>query len=431
MAIDASAFHVIAVLAMLVMAALLSVLLFEPGLEYVVRDDLPPSDSHESRGIVSAVVDVAIMPAHSVDLLNGGKAFYAAELEAIHAAQRSIHIEAYIFRKSLIADRFLRALEARARDGVTVRLIVDAIGSAGTPDSYFEPLRAAGGHMAWYQPIRWSTLKRWNHRTHRELLVMDGEVGFIGGAGIFDWWDEDLNGERAWRDTMVRVNGPLASALQSAFLENWLESTGELLVAQEDFPSCRAILDRHDMRAANGLVVASAPSAGKATRARMLFQVLLASARSSIRIHSPYFLPDRGVIRELAAAVARGVRVQVIVPGSKNNHPIARRASRRRYLELLQGGVEIFEFQPVMMHAKLMVVDSIWSVVGSTNFDNRSFALNDEVNLALQDKGIAMEMERAFERDLSQSTKVDAASLHRPLGERLLAFAGSMLERHQ
>ncbi len=431
MFLDVSVFHILAVLALLVTAALLSVLLFEPGLEYVVRDALPPGDSHESRGIVSAVVDVAIMPAHSVDLLNGGSAFYAAELEAIRTARHSIHIEAYIFRRSPIADRFLRALEARAKEGITVRLIVDAIGSAGTPDNYFDTLRAAGGRMAWYQPIRWSTLKRWNHRTHRELLVMDGEVGFIGGAGIYDWWDEDLNGERAWRDTMVRVNGPLASALQSAFLENWLESTGELLVAQEDFPACRATQERIDEGAANGLVVASAPSAGKATRARMLFQVLLATARQSIRIHSPYFLPDRGVMRELTTAVARGVQVQVIVPGRKNNHPIARRASRRRYLELLRGGVEIFEYQPVMMHAKLMVVDSIWSVVGSTNFDNRSFALNDEVNLALQDNVIAMEMERAFESDLARSLKVDAASLHRSPVERLLAFAGSLLERHQ
>lgn len=431
MLLDVSVFHILAVLALLVTAALFSVLLFEPGLEYVVRDVLPPGDSHESRGIVSAVVDVAIMPAHSVDLLNGGSAFYAAELEAIRTARHSIHIEAYIFRRSPIADRFLRALEARAKEGITVRLIVDAIGSAGTRDNYFDPLRAAGGRMAWYQPIRWSTLKRWNHRTHRELLVMDGEVGFIGGAGIYDWWDEDLNGERAWRDTMVRVNGPLASALQSAFLENWLESTGELLVAQEDFPAGRAIQERPDEGAANGLVVASAPSAGKATRARILFQVLLATARQSIRIHSPYFLPDRGVIRELTAAVSRGVQVQVIVPGRNNNHPIARRASRRRYLELLRGGVEIFEYQPVMMHAKLMVVDSIWSVVGSTNFDNRSFALNDEVNLALQDEAIAMEMERVFERDLARSLKVDAALLHRPPGERLLAFAGSLLERHQ
>lgn len=184
--------------------------------------------------------------------------------------------------------------------------------------------------------------------------------------------------------------------------------------------------------AAHGLVVTSTPSAGRATRARILFQILLASARQSIRISSPYFLPDSSMLLELSAAVRRGVQVQVIVPGRLNNHPIARRASRRRYGHLLRAGVQLHEYQPAMMHAKIMVVDRVWSVVGSTNFDNRSFGLNDEVNLAVQDPCLAGLLEQAFENDLASSLVVtEGAWQRRSAWERLLAGAGSLLERHE
>jgi cardiolipin synthase len=263
------------------------------------------------------------------------------------------------------------------------------------------------------------------------LLVIDGATGFIGGAGVAAWWDNGGRGAAPWRDTMVCVHGPLASALQSSFAENWLESTGELLTTQHDFPFCRAAVEQ-TTQAAHGLVITSAPSAGKATRARMLFQLLLASARRSIRIASPYFLPDRSVLRELAAAVQRGVMVQIIVPGVLNNHPIARRASRRRYGALLRAGVQLHEYQPAMMHAKVMVVDHVWCVVGSTNFDNRSFGLNDEVNLAVQDPALAQRLDRAFESDLARcETVTEAAWRRRSAWERMLAGAGALLERHQ
>ena len=429
---DITAFHLLALAAIVVLVVLLSVVLFEPGLAYRIRGDLPACDSHQSRGLVAALVDSSIMQATEVEVLTGGQAFYPAELWAIAQARHSIHLEAYVFHRSAIADRFIAAMEARARAGVKVRLIIDAIGSLATPDACFAQLRRAGGEVAWYQPVRWHTLKRFNNRTHRELLVIDGVTGFIGGAGIAAWWD---NGGRAgvpWRDTMVCVHGPLASALQSSFAENWLESTGELLTTQQDFPFCRAPAEQPAQTAAHGLVVTSTPSAGRATRARMLFQLLLASARRSIRIASPYFLPDRSVLRELAAAVQRGVNVQIIVPGALNNHPIARRASRRRYGALLQAGVHLHEYQPAMMHAKVMVVDQVWSVVGSTNFDNRSFGLNDEVNLAVQDPSLAQRLERAFENDLARCLTVsEAAWSGRSTWERMLAGVGALLERHQ
>lgn len=429
---DITSFHLLALAAVVLLVALLSVVLFEPGLPYLICGDLPVCDSHESRGLVAALVDVPVMQAAVVEVLADGRSFYPAELRAINEARHSVHLEAYVFHRSQIADRFLAALEARARAGVKVRLVIDAIGSLATPDGYFSALRRAGGEIAWYQPVRWHTLKRFNNRTHRELLVIDGATGFVGGAGIAAWWDDGGRLGAPWRDTMVCVRGQLASALQSSFLENWLESTGELLTMQEDFPFCRADPKQPEPTDAYGLVVTSAPSVGKATRARMLFQVLLASARRSIRISSPYFLPDASVLRELAAAVRRGVDVQIIVPGVLNNHPIARRASRRRYGALLRAGVHLHEYQPAMMHAKIMVVDRVWSVVGSTNFDNRSFGLNDEVNLAVQDPSLAQRLERAFESDLLHCQAVSGAAWRRRSAwERVLAGAGSLLERHQ
>ena len=428
---DYSIFHFLALAAIVVLVALLSVVLFEPGLPYHIRGELPSCDSHESIGLVAALVDVAVLQAAVVEVLTDGHSFYPAELRAIEEARRSVHLEAYVFHRSPIADRFLAALEARARAGVKVRLIIDAIGSLMTPDSYFASLRKAGGVVAWYQPVRWFTLKRFNNRTHREMIVVDGATGFVGGAGVAAWWDDGGRLGAPWRDTMVCVRGPLASALQSSFVENWLESTGDLLTMQQDFPFCRGEIERPAPTHAHGLVVTSAPSAGKATRARILFQVLLASACRTIRISSPYFLPDRGILRELTAAVRRGVDVQIIVPGALNNHPIARRASRRRYGVLLRAGVRLHEYQPAMMHAKILVVDRVWSIVGSTNFDNRSFGLNDEVNLAVQDAALAQRLERDFQDDLARCEAVSEAAWRRSVWERILARAGALLERQQ
>lgn len=414
------------------LGALFLLVLFEPGLPYEIRTTLPPCQTHESLGLVAALVDVPILGRSRVDVLTDGAEFYDYELDAIRSAQRSVHLEAYVFHPCRIADRFVELLAERARAGLKVRIVVDAIGSMETPKRYFDPVRKAGGEMQWYQPVRWYTLKRFNNRTHRELLVVDGKMGFVGGAGIAAWWTEGARGGPPWRDTMVRVEGPLAAALQSSFVENWLESKGEILAEREDFPYCLAQDAEPAAGDTRGLVVTSAPSAGKATRARILFQVLLASARASIMINSPYFLPDASVIRELARAARRGASVEVIVPGSRNNHPIARRASRRRYGELLRAGVRLFEYQPAMMHAKVLIVDRVWCVVGSTNFDNRSFGLNDEVNLAVQDEAVAGRLERDFRADLSRCLEVTIEQWQRrSVGERVLAGLGALLERQQ
>jgi cardiolipin synthase len=230
---------------------------------------------------------------------------------------------------------------------------------------------------------------------------------------------------------MVRVHGPLATALQTCFTENWLESCGEVLADADDFPYASRVTDQA-LGDACGLVVISTPSAARATRARILFQVLLAAARKTIDIQSPYFLPDRGIMRELIDASKRGVKVRIMVPGRYNNHPLARLTSRRRYGELLAAGIGIHEFQPGMIHSKLLMVDEIWVVTGSTNFDNRSFGLNDEVNLAVRDSSLASRAKEQFMADLESCKAVTLeAWRRRSLGERLLAGFAAVLERQE
>jgi cardiolipin synthase len=312
-----------------------------------------------------------------------------------------------------------------------VRVVVDAIGSLLTPNRYFAALRAAGGRVMWYQPIRWYTFKRFNNRTHRELLIVDGKAGFIGGAGIADYWTASPGKGRPWRDTTVEITGELVAGLQTSFIENWLESSGEILSGEEDFPHATAV-SGEDAGRVTGLVVNSTPSAGRGTRARMLFQLFLSSARKSIHINSPYFVPDRSARAELARAAKRGVSVVVITPNALNNHPIARLASRRRYGELIAAGVQIHEYQPTMIHAKVLIVDGLWTILGSTNFDNRSFGLNDEVNAALRDEALASRMEADFAADLALSRRIDYEDwARRPIGERVLATLGIALERQE
>jgi cardiolipin synthase A/B len=401
--------------------------LFEPGLAYHIETQVTSPSSTAFLRLLAGVTGSAVEHARTVEVLTNGEAFYEAELAAIRAARRSVHIVAFIFHPGEIGDRFLAALTERAQAGVIVRVLVDAIGSFPTPDRYFATLRAAGGIVAWYQPVRWYTLKRFNNRTHREIIVVDAETGFVGGAGIASHWFAGNLRQPPWRDTMLRVTGGIVSGLQTAFAENWLEATGEILMDPQLFPAIR-----FPAEGVAGFVAIGTPSPARSSPARVLFQALLAAARETIDVNSPYFLPDRSARREMIAAVRRGVRVRVITPGRFNNHPIARLASRRRYGELLKAGVEIHEFQPGMIHAKIFVMDGLWSVVGSTNFDSRSFDLNDEVNLAVMDPAVAARLNVDFERDRALSERVTLVDWDkRGLGEKVLAMLGRILERQE
>jgi cardiolipin synthase len=379
---------------------------------------------------LSAIVNARPFAAGELEVLAGGERIYAAALQAIGAAQRSIHLEVYLFLRGRAGDEALKALTERARAGVAVRIVVDRIGSLMTPKRYFAGLAAAGGRVYWYQPVAWYTLKRFNNRTHRDILVVDGDVAFVGGVGVADFWLGPPGRGRPWRDTMVRIRGDLVKALQTSFAENWLEAAGEVLPEAEF-----ALLTPEEPRVVPperglAMVVNSTPSAGRATQARLLFQLLVASARESIKICSPYFLPDRSLMAELERAARRGVPVTILTPGKWNNHPITRLASRRRYGRLLEAGAAIHEYQPTMIHAKVFIVDGLWAVVGSTNFDNRSFGLNDEVNLAVLEKGFAARLEADFAADLEQARPITLAEWRRrPYAERLLALGARVLER--
>jgi cardiolipin synthase len=306
-------------------------------------------------------------------------------------------------------------------------MVLDTVGSFTTTAAYLQPLVAAGGRVGWYHPIRWHTLPRINNRTHRELVIVDGRVGFIGGSGFADQWLFTRGRRKRWRDTMFRVEGAAVRSLQATFVENWVESSGEILADPGYFPDCSCDGSAH------ALVVNSSPTTGLSTRARMLYQTLLASARESVCITTPYFLPDRSLRAELVRAIReRGVDVQVITPGRYSDQLLTRRSSRRLYGTLLEAGAQIFEYQPAMIHTKSLVVDGLWSVVGSTNLDNRSFGLNDEVNLAVRDEGLARRLLEDFSRDRAASRAISHREwLKRPLIERGHELLGWLLERQQ
>jgi cardiolipin synthase len=386
--------------------------LFGPQPKYSMKQDLDAAlDSEKFIQFLSVVTNGPRR--HSrLERLKNGTEFYPAEMEAIQRAKRAVNLEFYEFSRGEVSGRMLEALSERARAGVEVKLIVDAMGSFQTPDSYFDGLRAAGGQMCWYHPAKWDTWQHLNQRTHRKMMTVDGETGFIGGAGVADHWLMATKQGPAWRDTMFCVEGEVVAGLISTFCENWLEASGEIVSGQKQF----GFHERPE--GAQGFVVASTPQGG-GTQARILFQALINSARESIRITTPYFLPDRSARQALIAARQRGVKVQVLTAGPKIDHPFVLKLSRHSSRRLLRGGAEIFEYQPSMIHAKLMTVDHQWSVVGSTNFDHRSFALNDEVNLAVLDRNLAEVIEGDFDDDLKQSRALTLAMLgsHGPMDQ--------------
>ncbi|GAC1662013.1 MAG: hypothetical protein NVS9B15_25460 [Acidobacteriaceae bacterium] len=336
-------------------------------------------------------------------------------------------MEAYIFSKGKVADQFIQALAQTASRGVTVNVIVDAVGSFSTRKTYFKPLTDAGGRVEKYHPIGFKSLFRLNNRTHRELLIIDGNIGFIGGAGIADQWMYPTKKHPRWRDTMVRVKGDVVSSLQATFAENWSETRGEVLTGDEYWPG--------DENAGNtcAMVINGSPNVSQFTRARILFQALMASARDSICITTPYFLPDPSMIQELVKAVReRHVRVRILVPGEKSDHMLTRTSSRLLYSDVLRAGAEIYEYQRSMIHAKVLIVDQEWAILGSTNCDSRSFGLNDEVNLAAIGKDVAATLLRDFEADLALSKRITYDSWkNRGLSERMFEIMGWALRKQQ
>ena len=404
------------------------IVLLQPGPKYHLAQTPDGSvDSEEFLRQLEAITDTKLQRAGPIDVLTNGENFYEAELEAIHNAKNNVNLEAYIFHRGKIAQRFIDALAERARAGVQVRMVIDALGSFRTPKHYFQPLMDAGGRVEWYHPLRWNNWTRLNNRTHREMLVVDGAVGFIGGAGIDDQWLFPEHKQERWRDTVFRVRGEAVEGLQSVFLENWLNSSGEILVGSEYFP----VPSQNGN--ARALVIDSTPSFGGSTRAHVLYQALIRSARKSIYITTPYFLPDTSIRDEMVRAIQeRRVEIKIITPGRKSDHAMTRNSSRALYGDLLEAGAEIYEYRPTMIHAKIMIVDGLWAVVGSTNFDNRSFGINDEVNLAARESGLATRLSEDFRNDLAQGRRITFEEWKkRPMWERAFESVGWFFQRQQ
>jgi cardiolipin synthase len=386
--------------ATVVLGARLLIDFFGSAVPYAMPDKNESAlDSEDFIQFLSLVTDGTRRRSH-ISRLKNGVQFYPAYLKAIRRAKYAVNLEAYEFLEGQVGDEMLAVLTERAAAGVEVRIVVDALGSYTTPSSYFDGLRAAGGQMCWYHPLRWNTWPKMNNRTHRKLLIIDGETGFIGGADIADHWLHETS-VPAWRDTVFCVEGEAVAGLISAFCENWLESSGEILSSSKQFAF------RSAPGGVESFVVSSTPHGG-GTQARILFQALINSARHTIRITTPYFLPDRSARQALVEAIEkRGVKVQILTAGPLIDHPIVRKLSHHSIRRLLQAGAEIYEYEPSMIHAKIMTVDGVWNVIGSTNFDHRSFALNDEVNLAVLDSELAATIEDDFFEDLEESRQLD------------------------
>ena len=424
-----SGFEILSILSIGFLSFLLFLALFEPALRYRVSDPITaPLDSERFLNVLAALADSGIHRGTQIRVLTNGEVYYPEVLDQIRRARQSINIEAYIFAKGEIGQMFVDALTERAQAGVKVNVIVDAIGSFTTWSRFFRTLTDAGGRVFYYHGFRWHQLPRLNSRTHREIIVIDCEVGFVGGPGIADHWWKAKNAKRPrWRDTLFRVEGDAVSALQATFIENFLEASGELLCGDHYF-----CFDTRPSNAA-ALAIDSSVSSGQSTRARMLFQTLISSAKEKIEITTPYFLPDRGLRKELIRAIRhRHVRVRIITPGPHNDHLITRHTSRRLYGQLLRAGAEIYEYQASMLHVKSMIIDGTWCVFGSTNLDHRSFSINDEFNMATTDRDVIAHLHRDFAEDLSHSTEVTFDDWRkRSLFERGYASLGKLLERQQ
>ena len=419
---------VLGCIASVVVAAYLLGGLIGSSPEYRIHgfEEMPSNDSQEFLPVLESLADAKLNQTGKLHVFTNGPNFYPAALDAIRGAQSSVCLEAYIFHKSEIGRMYVEALAERARAGVEINVTLDAFGSVSAGDAFFRPILDAGGRVRRYNGFSLYRILRIGNRTHRELLIIDGKTAFIGGAGIADQWYKGVKGSPRWRDTLVRVEGEAVPNLQATFAENWLAASGELLVGEGYFPDIQC----PDPMIA--MVVNSTPTVGGSTRARVLFQILLASARHSIDITTPYFLPDKSLMRELCRAIERGVHLRILVPGRKADHLLTRSTSRGGYGPLLKAGAEVYEYQPAMIHAKILCIDHLWSVVGSTNFDNRSFGINDEVNLAIKDPAVVLRLERDMADDLKNSRQISLDDWRRrPVTERATELLGWVFERQQ
>lgn len=356
------------------------------------------TDSAEFLSTIAGATGVPIVSGNRITILNGAEAFYPAMLDAIAKAKFSITMEQYIFAGGELGRTFAEAFAERARNGVTVKILCDAVGSASLGGDIIHLLTESGCELRWFHPLRWYNLHRVNNRTHRKSLVIDGQIAFTGGAGIGEHWCSDEH-HTGWRDLQIRLQGPGVIPMQTGFAFNWLYATGEQIAGPRYYPV---------LSTRGGVEVQTVVSSPKndAFTASILYTLTILCARRSILIANPYFVPGPRTIEMLGDAVARGVDVRVMVAGPHNDTWWARQNSVRLYGKLIQAGVEILEYQPTMLHQKTMIVDGIWATVGTTNFDHRSLRFNEECNVCFFDPDLVDELHRVFEDDLMHCKRV-------------------------
>ncbi len=331
----------------------------------------------------------AILSGNEVKSLHNGDQIFPAMLDAIRAAQRSITFETYIYWSGDVGQQFSDALCERAESGVKVHVLLDWVGTGRIDGKYLDQMKASGVELERYHPLRWYTLARINNHTHRKLLVVDGRIGFTGGVGIADQWSGNAQSTQHWRDSHFQLKGPAVAQMQAAFNDNWIRMRAKVLSGEDYFPELPEVKD------SQAQVFKSSIDDGSES-VRLMYLLSIASATRDLRLQAAYFVPDDLSVKTLVEARKRGVNVEIIVPGPVMDEKFVQRASRSLWGELLDAGVRIYEYQPTMYHCKVMIVDGVWVSVGSTNFDDRSFRLNAEVNLNIFDATFAAEQLKVF-----------------------------------
>ncbi len=389
-----------------------------------VREPVPhefaASDPQFMRTMAS-VFGGRVEGGHSIETLINGDEIFPSMLAAIAEAEETINFLTYIYWSGDIAEVFANALADKAREGVQVRVLLDWVGSIPFEQRLIDIMEGAGVVVHRFRPLHWYSLDRVNNRTHRKLTIVDGTVGFTGGVGIGDEWQGDARNPDEWRDTHFRVVGPAVAEMQAAFAENWLEASNEVLQGDLFYPEQPEAGDAYAQH------VKSSPNGGSRSMHQMIVMAL-AAAESRIRIAMAYFVPDDVAIAQLLDARRRGVEIDVIVPSGETDVPMTRHASRYFWGPMLEAGIRIHEYQPTMYHTKVVIVDEFWSTIGSANFDDRSFRLNDESNLNVYDRDFALEQIADFDADLAQTREITLEEWQsRSLWQKFLDWAASHL----
>jgi cardiolipin synthase len=386
------------------------------------RYDVASASFTRSMGVL---LGPALEPGNRVDTLVNGDEIFPAMLAAIRSAKRSITLESYIYWKGDIGKQFADALTERAAKGVKVHVLLDWAGSHKIDQGYVNEMGGAGVRILKYHEPHWYHFRNLNHRTHRKLLVVDGAIGFTGGVGIADNWTGHAQDPDHWRDTHFRIEGPAVAQLQGAFTDNWTQASGEVLHGDDYFPALHPVGNMPAQMFKSSME-------GGAESMQLMYMLSIAAARETIDLSMAYFIPDPQALDHLVAALKRGVRVRILVPGEHTDSHLVRSASRAHWERMLDNGAEIYEYQPTMFHCKVLVVDGLWVSVGSTNFDTRSFRLNDEANLNVYDAAFARVQTEQFERDLKNARRITPREWHgRPMVEKAwehtVAFFGPQL----